>query len=169
MNVVFPKVRSGPITDVPPGTLIRFQRSSGSLLAIVTDQISGDSRSLVILNKPTERGPITTFIENWRNPESVLSFVDEPRFEINTNLEKCDPTGRKSWETAGVLVAIADRIFVRAYHESVFGDYKLIDIQTGSILSGLQYQDLYSFLTWQIWIRDPMACLLYTSPSPRDS
>lgn len=157
MNSVFPKVASGPITEARPRAVIRFQRSGTPLLAIVTGEATGESRSLVVLNKPTQHGLRTTFIENWRNPETVLIYTDGLRFELNMDIETHDPQGNRSWETAGVLVAIGDRILVRAYHESVFGDYKLIDVQTGSLYAGSKQSNPFSFLAWQLWIRDAVA------------
>ena len=98
--------------------------------------------------------PAVTYIENWRNPESVLTYCDS-RFEISLDQNKIDPLGQNSWETAGALLAIDDQVYIRAYHDTTFGDYKLINVEGGAVYSGRQTNRFWSFLAWKIWIRDP--------------
>lgn len=157
MNEVFPLLKTASMDDVHAGAIVAFQRSSVSLLAIVTDQISNGSKSLVLLNKPSQHGPMVTYIANWRNPETVLVYDNDPRFEICMDKEKIDPTGRNSWEISGAMVVAGDRVCIRAYDDAqAFGEMKLIDVRTGSVFSNQQSIDAWTFLAWELWIRDPL-------------
>jgi hypothetical protein len=157
MNEVFPSLKTASMDDVHAGAIIAFQRSSVSLLAIVTDQLSNGSKSLVLLNKPSQHGPIVTYTANWRNPETVLVY-DNGRFEICMDKEKIDPTGRNSWEISGAIVVAGDRVCIRAYDDApTFGEHRLIDVRTGAVFPNQQSNNAWNFLSWQLWIRDPLA------------
>ncbi|WP_448043285.1 hypothetical protein [Bradyrhizobium liaoningense] len=156
MSTAFPIMRTASMNEVPPGSIISFPRSDGLIHALATDRTSNGSRALVLLNRPTEGGRrVVTYIENWRDPERVLVYADEPRFEINEG--HADPGDRHSWEIPGVLVAIGDRTFIRAVQpDRHFEGFKLVDIQSGSVLAGEQPINSWAFLAWELWIRDPL-------------
>lgn len=158
MNEVFPLLKVVSMDDVPAGAIVAFQRSSTSLLAIVTDQVSNGSKSLVLLNKPGQHGPTITYMANWRNPETVLAYDSRSRFELCMDKEKIDPTGRNSWEVSGAMVVAGDRVCIRAYDEApTFGEHRLIDVRTGEVFPNQQSNNAWNFLSWQLWIRDPVA------------
>lgn len=155
---IFPMMRTASINEVHAGSIISFPRSDILIHALTTDRTSNGCRTLVLLNRPIEGGRrIVSYIENWRDPENVLVYEGKPRFEINER--QVDPRDTRSWETPGVLVLIGDRIFIRALQpDNHFEGFKLIDIQSGSVLVGQQPRNSWTFLTWELWIRDPLGC-----------
>jgi hypothetical protein len=155
MNNVFPLVKAMAIADAPSGAVVCFQRFGKLLFAIATDQASDGNRSLVLLNSPLQDRTTVSFVDNWRNPESVLVH-SETRFELSLNQTKIDPTGKNSWDAPGALLVIGDQIYIRAYHDRDFGDHKLVNVQTGAVFSDQRPNAFWSFLAWKIWVRDPI-------------
>ena len=96
------------------------------------------------------------FAENWRNDPSVLSYGPNVRFEIGTSDQQIDPGDHNSWETAGALVLTSNELFVRAAPEDAFyGRYVLINVRSGSVSFDRPPDNSWTFLSWQLWVRDP--------------
>lgn len=144
------------IKDAEPGSVVKIARHDGSKLALITDHITNDVRSFVWLNPNFQNKPPVIFAENWRDDPSVLRCGPNVRFEIELADKTIDPSGRRAWETAGAIVSINQDLFIRAAPEDLFyGNYKLVNIKSGALYSGRLPSTLWTFLSWQLWIRDP--------------
>lgn len=156
MSTLFPRMRSISINDASPGAIITFQRAGALLLALTTDRISNGSRTLVLLNRQGEDGShLVTYAENWRNPETALIYDDECRFEMDES--NIDPTGNSSWELPGVMSVVGDQILIQAVQTDHFDEFSYVNIQTGCLFPDRPPSNSWSFLAWQLWIRDPIA------------
>jgi hypothetical protein len=154
---VFPALSTVSLMDAAPGSIVKIVRSDGIKLILVTAHVANGVRSFVWLNPNFKNRPAVIFAEKWQNDPAVLQYVSDVRFELGTADEELDPSGRLSWETPGVIVSIAGDLFIRAAPEDPFyGQYKLINVRNGSIYSGHPPNSLWTFLSWQLWIRDPV-------------
>jgi hypothetical protein len=152
----FPAVETVSMKDAEPGSIVRISRYDGPKLALVTDETVNGVRSFIWLNPNFQNKPTVIFAENWRTDPSVLQYKTKPRFELGTADGEIDPTGHNSWDVIGVLVSIGNDLFIRAAQEEFYGRYKLINVRTGSIYSDRLPDTLWTFLSWQLWLRDPI-------------
>ncbi len=103
MSDVFPVISTVSIKEAVSGSIIMLTRHGGQLLALVTDHFINESRSLILLNKPVERGGTSVvFSEKWKNSETALSFGHHARFELG--MDELDARGSNWWETPGVII-----------------------------------------------------------------
>ena len=154
MNKIFPPIRTTTPVEVTPGSIIRISRSSETLLALVTSQKPNEaSVSIVLLNLRRPNFPSVIFADNWRLTEPCLCYSSGVEFEINTEL--IDPRGNEWWETPGVIVSIADQLYIRAGRfDRSFGWPPLINIQTGELYSDQNQGNLWTFGGWTLWVKD---------------
>src|SRR6266478_1455706 len=158
MNDVFPSVATVSIKDAEAGSIVAISRSGGSVLALLTDHLTNGVRSIVLLNAKIQDGSSVIFAENWRNEESALRYSGSIRFELGMSDNDVDARGNKSWETPGVIISIEDDLFIRAAPQDPFyGSYKLVSIRTGAVFPNQTPNNAWSFLSWQLWIRDAVA------------
>ncbi len=156
MNDVFPAISEVSLKDAEPGAIVKIARFDGPKLALVTDQLANDARSFVWLNPNFPNKPPVIFAEKWRNEPSAMCCGRAVRFELRLADELIDPTGRNSWETAGAIVSIGQELFIRAAPEDPFyGQYRLVNIRSGAVYSDRPPNTLWTFLSWQLWLRDP--------------
>lgn len=155
MADAFPLVATVSLKDATPGSIVRIGRSDGSKLALVTSEVVNDVRSFVWLNPGFKNKPSVIFAENWRDDSSVLQYKSPTRFELGSKDNDLDD-GRNAHETAGPIVSIGDGLYIRAVPFDDFrGWNKFVNIRDGSIYSGERPVFSWSFLSWQLWIRDP--------------
>lgn len=155
---VFPFFKTVSLLDAKPGSIVRIARNGASKVVLVTDHITNGVRSFVWLNPGFRDRPPAIFAEKWRNDPSVLQYANEHRFEFGTEPNELDPTGRNSWRAPGAIVSIADDLFIwAALEENEFGRPKLVNIRSGSVHPDALPETLWTFLSWQLWIRDPLA------------
>lgn len=162
MNSVFPDISTTSIDKALPGSIIAISRNSHLIFALVTDHIKNGSRSLVFLNRPIDHGgTLVCFAEGWTNNEPALCYNSSIRFEIDTASKNIDATGYKHWDTPGLLVSIDGDLYIRAapFDTSGFYDFhhRLVNIRTGSLLLGTEPNKHWTFLFWQLWLRDSIA------------
>ncbi|WP_130582409.1 hypothetical protein [Bradyrhizobium sp. Leo170] len=151
---VFPAPSTVSLKDATAGSIVGIARYDGVKWALVTDHSSNGVRSFVWLNATfQDRSPVI-FAENWQNNPSVLQYASNARFELD---DKLDPTGHNSWETPGVIVSIGSELLIRAApHDNFYGgNYRLVNIRSGSVYSDPLPNPLWTFLSWQLWQRDP--------------
>lgn len=158
MNDVFPSVSTVSIKSTEAGSIVKIPRSDNPILALVTDHLTKDVRSIVWLNAKIPQRPSIMFAENWRNEEAALRYNDSIRFELGITDNDVDAKGNKSWETHGVIVSIGDELYIRAApQDSFYGSYRLINIRNGSVFEGYPPNDSWSFLSWRLCLRDSIA------------
>jgi hypothetical protein len=158
MNDVFPSISTVSVKDAEAGSIVRISRFDGPLLALVTDHHTKDVRSFVWLNAKTQDRPSAIFAENWRNEEAALRYNDGIRFELGMTDDEVDARGHDTWETPGVIVSIGAELFIRAGSQDKFyGSYKFINVRTGSVFPNSAPNNVWSFLSWRLWVRDPVA------------
>jgi hypothetical protein len=158
MNDVFPPVSTVSVKDAEAGSIVIIPRSGVSILALLTDHITNGTRSVVWLNAKIKDRPAVIFAENWRNEESVLRYNGNTRFELGMADDEIDARGRNSWETAGAIVSIGDELFIRAApQDSFYGFYRLVNIRTGIVFTDNYPSNVWSFLSWELWMRDSVA------------
>ncbi len=158
MNDVLPMVSTVSLKEAEPGSIVKIARSDGPKLALVTDHFAGGVRSLVWLIPNFQNRPPVIFAENWRNDSSVLYYGSNIRFELGTANDELDPNGRNFWETPGVIVSIGNDLFIRAApQDEIYDMHKLVNVRNGSVYSERPPNSLWTFLSWQLWIRDPVA------------
>lgn len=156
MSDAFPAVVTVSLKDATPGSIIRIGRHDGCKVALATDQIVNNVRSFVWLNPGIQNKPYAIFAENWRNDPSVLQYISTARFELGSGDNDLDPIGRNVWDASGVIVSIGTELFIRAAPFDDFYDRcKLVNIRDGSVYSGELPSTLWTFLSWQLWIRSP--------------
>lgn len=153
----FPTVETVSMKDAQPGSIVRIARYDGPKLALTTDEIVNGVRSFVWLNPNFQNRPTVILAENWQNDPLVLRYKTELRFELGTADNEIDPTGHNSADIVGALVLIDSDLFIRAVSgEEFYGRHRLINIRSGSIYSSRLPNTLWTFLSWQLWGRDPM-------------
>jgi hypothetical protein len=158
MNNVFPSVSTVSINDAESGTIVKLPRVHGAILALVTDHSTNGARSIVWLNSMARDRPSVLFIENWQNEESALRYNDAIWFDLGMADDEVDARGQRSWEMPGVILSIGDELFIRAAPYDAFRDQdKLVNIRTGRIFSSRPPNDMWSFLSWRLLLRDPAA------------
>ncbi|UFZ05399.1 hypothetical protein LQG66_03530 [Bradyrhizobium ontarionense] len=152
----FPIFATTSLRNASPGSVVLVPRHKGPKLALVTDQIVNNARSFVWITPNFPGKPPAIFEENRRDEPSVLQFTSPVRFELKHEPDKLDPTGRDYWYTPGVIVCIGEDLFIRAVPGENFYDvYKLINIRDGTVYNGEPLSQMWTFLTWELWIRDP--------------
>jgi hypothetical protein len=155
MNVVFPSVSTVSVKDTEAGSIVKIHRSGSQTLALLTNHFTKNVRSFVWLNAKIPERPSVMFAENWRNEDTTLRYNDDIRFELGIADTEVDPRGSKSWEAHGVIVSIGDELYIRAAPQDSFsGHYRLVNIRNGSIFEGQPPNDMWSFLTWKLCLRD---------------
>jgi hypothetical protein len=158
MNDVFPSVSTVSVKDAEAGSIISVPRAGGSVLALLTDHLTDGVRSFVWLNAKFQDRPPVIFAEKWRNEESALCYNGNIRFELGTAEDEIDARGNRFRETSGVIVSVGDDLFIRAAPQDDFYDtYRLINIRTGSIFPDSPPSNVWSFLSWRLWVRDSVA------------
>lgn len=153
MSDVFPNLATVSLNEAQPGSIVRIGRYDGCKIALVTNHIANNVRSFVWLNASFQNKPPVIFAENWRNDSTVLQYASNVRFELG---HKQDPTGHNTWQMPAVIVSIGAQLFIRAAPFDHFdGGYKLVNLQDGSVYSDQPPSSLWTFLSWQLWLRDP--------------
>jgi hypothetical protein len=156
MNDVFPMVSTVSMKDADAGSVVKISRAGTAKLALVTDHLANGVRSFVWLTPNFDNRPPVIFAENWQNAPSVLCYGSNIRFELGAAENELDPTGQHSWDMAGAIVSINGDLYIRAAPQDAFyGSHKLINIRNGSVYAERPPNSLWTFLSWQLWIRDP--------------
>jgi hypothetical protein len=159
MNTVFPRVQTGPISEVVPGSLIKIQRSEGLLTSLVTSHVGKTgNRSFVTLNAKIVGRPRIFFAEDWSTP-NCLSFANKLHFELNVfDGISVDGRGYKWEDEPGVILASKSKLFLRAAPENAFyGTFRYLDVETGDVLADVP-PPYWSCGAWKISIRDELTC-----------
>jgi hypothetical protein len=157
MSDLFPSVSTVSLKDAEPGSIVRISRHNKSKFALVTDHVVDGTRSFVWLNPDFPDMAPVIFAEKWRNDPSVLQYQTDIRFELGTTEDEIDPTGRRSGEMAGAIVSIGSDLFIRAAPEDQFyGRYILVNVRNGALYPDRLPDTMWTFLSWQLWIRDPL-------------
>lgn len=154
MNDVFPAVQTVMLADAAPGSILKIPRSGGPVMALVTDQISNDTRSVVFLNARLSDRPPVIFAANWRLTEPCLSYSGNIRFELGMAEDEIDINNRYWWETAGVIVSIGNQLLIRAAPTDFAFSSMLVDIRTGGVFAGAQPNSVWNFGSWTLCLRD---------------
>jgi hypothetical protein len=155
MNDVFPLISTVSIKETEAGSVVKIPRLDNPLLALVTDDVMNNARSIVWLNAKMPDRPSVIFAENWRNEEAVLRYNGNIRFDLGMADNEIDARGGKFWETPGVMVSIGDDLYIRAAPlDNFYGSYKLVNIRTGSVFPKHPPSNLWSFLSWRLYLRD---------------
>ncbi|MHC1946491.1 hypothetical protein IF803_19085 [Bradyrhizobium sp. UFLA06-06] len=155
MSDVFPSFTVLPLKDALPGSIVRIGRYDGCKIALVTNHVVNGTRSFVWLNPGFKNRAPVIFAENWQNDSPVLQYTCEARFELGMADDDIDPSGHNVWETAGVIVAIGDELFIRAApYDDFYAYLRLVNVRDGSVYAGELPRGLWTFLSWQLWIRD---------------
>ena len=151
-----PQVCTARLSDAKPGSILKVPRSGGPLLVLVTDLVAGDGRrAVVVLNGKLPNRPSVFFADNWSDIDSCLVYKMKLHFEL-TNIEtEIDPRGHEWREIAGVIVLIDDQLYIRvAPQDSFYDNFRLINIQSGAVLSQQTPNNVWSFGRWCLWLRD---------------
>jgi len=156
VSEIFPALTSTTSADAKPGSIIRLLHSGALLYALVTksDSPSEQGASFVLLNARFNDPPVL-FVDKWR-AESCLSYAGLTLFELPTDDKWVDPRGSEWWDTAGVIVLIADQFYIRTSKRDVRGIhpiYPLVNIRTGDIFSGHPPTEIWTFGTWRLCLK----------------
>jgi hypothetical protein len=158
MTDVFPPISTVSIKDADAGSIVMISRSEGPVLALTTDHFTNGVRSFVLLNIKIRGERSVIFAENWRGVENVLRFDSSVRFEIDVAAEEIDAGRNSRGETPGIIVSIADQLYIRAAPaESFRGLDRLVNIRTGSVFPEYEPNSLWSFSKWKLLLRDNFA------------
>lgn len=157
MTSVFP-VCGASLNEVHPGAIVRIERERGRLIALVTDHMENNVRSLVFLNAKFDKKPPVIYADNWRVEDACLLYTGNLQFELGMRDRELSPDGHDLWRIAGVIVAIGSQFFIRAgYFDHQFGIGQLVNIQTGALFGENQTpHELWTFSKWTLWQEDPM-------------
>jgi hypothetical protein len=157
MADVFPTLSTISLREAEGGSIVGIPRHDGVKLVLVADRLANGVRSFVWLNPNFQDRPSAIFAENWRNESSVLQYGPNVRFELGTSDDELDPTGRNSWEAPGVIVSLGGDLFIRAApDDEIYGRNKLVNVRNGAVHSTNLPDTLWTFLSWQLRIRDPL-------------
>jgi hypothetical protein len=159
MNEIFPNLESVSLSAAPSGSVVKIPRfrRDGYIVLITDAPADKGSRSVVFLNADFADRPPVVFMDNYRDMDACLSYKSKVHFEVSMETKDIDATGRDWFEVTGVIVLIGDQFYIRAAPYSAFGyPYQYVNVQTGALFSQQMPNDVWTFGSWKIWIRDPI-------------
>jgi hypothetical protein len=155
MNEVFPPVYTVSLAAASPGSILSVPRYGGPVFALATDHSVEGGRSLVFLNLKEKGRPQVLFAEKFQNIEGCLAYKEGLRFELGMGIGEVDARGHDWSETSGVIVSIDEQFFMRAApFDNFYGQWRLVNIQTGSILAGQAPSNVWSLGAWSLCLKD---------------